>query len=65
MSKENQMMRREFLKASAMLGGGFITAGFAITGVHAQEVNPTSSKKPFRIVMGGYGPSTSSFSQGL
>ena len=65
MSKQNQMMRREFLKASAMLGGGFITASSAITGVRAQEFNSTNNNKPFRIVMGGYGPPTSSFSQGL
>lgn len=65
MTEKNLMVRRQFLKASAMLGGGFITAGSSISSANAQESNLGGVTKPFRIVMGGYGPSTSSFSLGL
>ena len=63
MTEKNLMVRRQFLKASAMLGGGFITAGSSISSANAQESNLGGVTKPFRIVMGGYGPSTSSFSR--
>jgi len=47
--------RRQFLKASTLVGGGLIT-GIA---------QAADTKQPIRIILGGYGPSTSSFSQGL
>jgi len=47
--------RRQFLKTSALLGGGLI-AGIART---------ADNNEPIRIILGGYGPSTSSFSRGL
>jgi TRAP-type C4-dicarboxylate transport system substrate-binding protein len=48
------MQRRHFLQASVLIGGGLITGASVRAG-----------KEPIRIIMAGYGPSTSSFSQGL
>jgi TRAP-type C4-dicarboxylate transport system substrate-binding protein len=47
--------RRQFLTASTLVAGGLV-AGSART---------VFAGKPNRIILGGYGPSTSSFSQGL
>lgn len=49
------MRRRQFLRASAIVTGGLV-AGTSQTAF---------GEKPVRIILGGYGPSTSSFSQGL
>ena len=59
------MYRRQFLKASALIGGGLIV-GTPVFNTNAQQSGQTvASKEPIRIILGGYGPSTSSFSQGL
>ena len=59
------MYRRQFLKASALIGGGLIV-GTPVFNTNAQQSGQTgTSEKPIRITLGGYGPSTSSFSQGL
>ena len=60
------MYRRQFLKSSILIGGG-VVAGTAVTwDASAQESDRTgSSNKPVRIILGGYGPPTSSFSRGL
>ncbi len=50
------MHRRQFLKASTLLGGGLIVGA---------PVVPAANDDTTRIILGGYGPSTSSFSQGL
>ena len=50
------MYRREFLQASTLIGGGLV--------VGAPVVNAANDQTT-RIILGGYGPSTSSFSQGL
>lgn len=55
------MSRRDFLKAAAVLGAAAMTGapGLAL----GQQKAPTSAtKKPIRILMGGYGPATTGFS---
>src|SRR5258706_3440966 len=61
------MSRRRFLKASALLSASAIAGGFpAPAAAAAQQKAPTSAtKKPSKIVMGGYGPPTTGFSLGL
>lgn len=49
------MSRRNFLKASALLGASAAMDGFGIT----------SAGEPLRIIMAGYGPATTSFSLAL
>ncbi|HEY5622331.1 MAG TPA: TRAP transporter substrate-binding protein DctP [Gammaproteobacteria bacterium] len=53
------MKRRQFLKTSALVGASAATLGLA--GARAQQIQTD----PRRIIMGGYGPSTTSFSRGL
>ena len=50
------MLRRRFLKSSALAGAGVLAAPF-----HAIA----QSKRPIRIVMGGYGPPSTGFSLAL
>ena len=57
------MQRRHFLKTSAMIGSGLITGAYGLPIVNAQQTSSTN--KPTRIILGGYGPATSSFSKGL
>jgi TRAP-type C4-dicarboxylate transport system substrate-binding protein len=57
------MQRRNFLKTSAMIGSGLITGAYGLPIVNAQQ--SSSTNKPTRIILGGYGPATSSFSKGL
>lgn len=57
------MIRRQFLQLSALLGGGIIVSVPASDDASAQQAE--GSDEPLRIILGGYGPSTSSFSQGL
>ena len=61
------MSRRRFLKASALIGAGAVASGFPVTPASAaQQKAPTSAtKKPIKILMGGYGPPTTGFSLGL
>lgn len=53
------MHRRQFLKTSALAGASVAILGAPGTGAQQIETNPR------RIIMGGYGPSTTSFSRGL
>ena len=53
------MHRRQFLKTTALAGGSLAVLG--ATGARAQQIQTN----PRRIIMGGYGPSTTSFSRGL
>ena len=57
------MRRRQFLKASTLVGGGLIAGTAAFNNAVGQQT--VDSNRPIRIILGGYGPSTSSFSQGL
>src|SRR5262245_6844158 len=58
------MSRRRFLKGAAALGGAAIAGGLGAPGrALAQQKAPTSAtKKPIRILMGGYGPASTGFS---
>jgi TRAP-type C4-dicarboxylate transport system substrate-binding protein len=57
------MRRRQFLKVSTLVGGGLITGTATVNSALGQQT--TSRDEPIRIILGGYGPSTTSFSQGL
>ena len=61
------MSRRRFLKASALIGAGAVASGFPVSpAAAAQQKAPTSAtKKPIKILMGGYGPPTTGFSLAL
>ena len=62
------MSRRRFLKQSALIGAAALTSG-----VHAPEAREvdqrgapaSATKRPIRILMGGYGPATTGFSLAL
>jgi TRAP-type transport system periplasmic protein len=57
------MSRRGFLKTVALIGAGAMAQGFEAL---AQQTAPSrATKRPFRIVMGGYSPSTTAFSLAL
>jgi tripartite ATP-independent transporter DctP family solute receptor len=61
------MLRREFLKSSVAAGAGALAVGSvaqsALTG--QQRAPAVATRKPIRIVMGGYGPATTGFSLAL
>ena len=59
------MSRRRFLKASALIGTGIVAGAPGILGASAQPARPARTGGPIRVVMGGYAPSTTSFSLGL
>jgi TRAP-type transport system periplasmic protein len=61
------MSRRRFLKASALIGAGAVASSFPVSRATAvQQKAPTSAtKKPIKILMGGYGPATTGFSLAL
>jgi TRAP-type transport system periplasmic protein len=61
------MSRRQFLKSAAVLGAAAMAGGLAAPGrALAQQKAPTSAtKKPIRILMGGYGPASTGFSLAL
>ena len=58
------MSRRRFLQTSALLGASAGMGGLGFTPARAQRAE-RSSGGPFRIIMSGYGPPTTSFSLGL
>jgi C4-dicarboxylate-binding protein DctP len=64
---EALMSRRRFLKTVALMGAGAMAGGLgAPRRVFAQQTAPTSAtKRPIRIVMGGYSPSSTGFSLAL
>ncbi len=55
------MYRRRFLKVSALISASVAASGPGIFSVRAQP----SRAAPWRIIMAGYGPSSTSFSRGL
>jgi tripartite ATP-independent transporter DctP family solute receptor len=60
------MSRRRFLKASALVGASAVTGGLGAGAANAQQKAPSSATgRPIRILMGGYGPSTTGFSLAL
>jgi tripartite ATP-independent transporter DctP family solute receptor len=59
--------RRRFLKESALIGAAALATGFEgppVLGEARQATNNTS-KRPIRILMGGYGPASTGFSLAL
>lgn len=60
------MSRRHFLKASALVGTGAITGGFPSVSAAQERRQPSRpAKPPYRIIMGGYSPATTGFSQAM
>src|SRR5688572_15145215 len=61
------MSRRHFLKTSALAGAGAVAGGFGTLGAAAGQrpAHAGAVKRPIRILMGGYGPASTSFSLGL
>jgi TRAP-type C4-dicarboxylate transport system substrate-binding protein len=61
------MSRRRFLKTVALMGAGAMAQGLgAQRPAFAQQTAPSSAtKRPIRIVMGGYSPSSTGFSLAL
>jgi tripartite ATP-independent transporter DctP family solute receptor len=59
------MRRRAFLKSSAAAGAGALIAGPAAAALRAQGAPAVVTRKPIRIVMGGYSPATTGFSLAL
>lgn len=57
------MSRRNFLRASALLGGSAAMGGLGISAVNAQDGGRSGG--PIRIILAGYGPATTSFSLAL
>ena len=61
------MSRRRFLTTVAMAGAGAMAGGLGTRGrALAQQTAPTSAtRRPIRMLLGGYGPSTTGFSLAL
>ena len=62
------MSRRRFLKHSALIGAAALTGGVNALEARAVEqprAPASATKRPIRIVMGGYGPATTGFSLAL
>ena len=59
------MSRRRFLKASTLVGMGFVAGAPGVLGARARQAGQSRADGPTRIIMGGYAPSTTSFSRGL
>jgi len=61
------MSRRNFLKTTALAGAGAVAGGLGVPGIAAgqQKAPSSATKRPIRILMGGYGPATTGFSLAL
>lgn len=60
------MFKRSFLKASAVAGAIALASTLTISASHAQQaMSEGTAERPIRIIMGGYGPPTTSFSVAL
>jgi TRAP-type C4-dicarboxylate transport system substrate-binding protein len=59
------MSRRRFLKASTLVGIGVVAGASGVFAAGAQPAGQARASGPIRIILGGYGPSTTSFSRGL
>ena len=61
------MSRRNFLKTAALAGAGAAAGGLASPGAAAgrQHAPTSATKRPIRILMGGYSPATTGFSLAL
>ena len=60
------MFRKSFLKASAVAGALALASTLTMPASHAQQaMSENAAAQPIRIIMGGYGPPTTSFSVAL
>jgi tripartite ATP-independent transporter DctP family solute receptor len=62
------MSRRRFLKSSALIGAAAVTGGLDAVAAQSgpqQKAPRSATKKPIRILMGGYGPASTGFSLAL
>lgn len=61
------MSRRRFLKTSALFGAGALAGGFTppTEGALRQKPPTSATRRPIRILMGGYGPPSTGFSVAL
>src|SRR5262245_51258211 len=63
---EESMLRRDFLKSSSVIGAGALGGGVGIaTAGAAQHAPAVATRKPLRILMGGYSPADNGFSVAL
>ena len=63
---EESMLRRDFLKSSTVIGAGALAGGVGIAAAAAGQHAPAvSTRRPLRIVMGGYSPADNGFSIAL
>lgn len=63
---ERWFSRRRFFDTSALLGAGAVMARLGLSSARAQQAEPPGRVgRPIQILMGGYGPSTTSFSLAL
>ena len=59
------MSRRDFLKASTLAGMSVVTGVPGVFGARTHAARQAMASGPVRIILGGYGPSTTSSSRGL
>jgi tripartite ATP-independent transporter DctP family solute receptor len=63
---EESMLRRDFLKSSSVIGAGALAGGVGIAAAGAGQHAPAvSTRRPLRILMGGYSPADNGFSIAL
>ena len=64
---EEQMRRRDFLKTSTVIGAGAVASGVDMLEARAaqQHAPAIATRRPFRILMGGYSPANNGFSLAL
>ena len=63
---EESMLRRDFLKSSTVIGAGALAGGVGIAAAGAGQHAPAvSTRRPLRILMGGYSPADNGFSIAL
>jgi tripartite ATP-independent transporter DctP family solute receptor len=66
MDVEESMLRRDFLKSSSVIGAGALAGGVGIAAADAGQHAPAvSTRRPLRILMGGYSPADNGFSIAL
>jgi tripartite ATP-independent transporter DctP family solute receptor len=60
------MLRRDFLKSSSVIGAGALAGGVGVASAGAGQHAPAvSTRRPLRILMGGYSPADNGFSIAL
>jgi tripartite ATP-independent transporter DctP family solute receptor len=63
---EESMLRRDFLKTSSVIGAGALAGGVGVTAAGAGQHAPAvATRRPLRILMGGYSPADNGFSIAL